>query len=214
MTTLTAAGTTGLHPLLAGRRSPRAFEPFPLPDEQVAALLEAARWAPSAMNAQPWRFVVGRIGPEGPDRTHDALFATLAGGNQAWAGRAPLLIAAIVRVQEEEGGARAIGPYELGLAVAQMTVQAEALGLAAHQIGGFDADALARAFSVPDGYRALAVVAIGPVGDASLLPDWARAREGAPRTRLALQDIAFAGRFGEPLELTTAAEGDAESAAA
>lgn len=203
MTATAPTTAPALHPLLAGTRSTRAFHPAPVEDDVLATLLDAARWAPSAMNAQPWRFLVGRAGPDGPDATHAGLFATLGGGNQAWAGQAPLLVAALVRVQEDDGSARAVGPYELGLAVAQLSLQAAALGLAVHQIGGFDADALARAFAVPAGYRAVTVLAIGRPGDPAALPEWARAREVAPRERLPLEQIAFAGAFGVPLELAT-----------
>lgn len=199
--TSTTRTAPALHPLLAGRRSTRAFDPAPVQDAVLASLLAAAHWAPSAMNAQPWRFLVGRVGVDGPDATHEGLFATLGGGNQAWAGQAPLLVAAIVRVQEDDGTAREVGPYELGLAVAQLTVQAEALGLAVHQIGGFDAAALARSFDVPAGYRPVTVLAIGLPGDPAGLPEWARAREGAPRERLPLEQVAFTGAFGVPLAL-------------
>ena len=200
MSTATATATTtraALHPLLQERRSTRAFDPSPVAGDALLALLEAARWAPSARNDQPWRFLVGRLG----DPTHERIFATLGGGNRAWAGSAPLLVAALVRVREDDGSDRPVGPYELGLAVAQLSLQAAALDLSVHQIGGFDADALAEQFDVPSGYRAVTVLAIGREGDAAGLPDWARAREGAPRTRLPLDEIAFAGRYGVPLDL-------------
>lgn len=199
--TLATAAPTALHPLLDERRSTRAFDPSPVADDELVPLLEAARWAPSARNDQPWRFLVGRLTEAGPDRTHAALFATLGGGNRDWAGAAPLLVAALVRVREDDGTDRAAGPYELGLAVAQLSLQAAALNLAVHQIGGFDADALAAAFDVPEGYRAFAVLAIGREGDTAALPDWARAREGAPRTRLPLSEIVFAEQYGVPLGL-------------
>jgi len=195
------ATRSALHPLLDERRSTRAFDASPVADDELVSLLEAARWAPSARNDQPWRFLVGRRTGAGPDRTHERLFATLGGGNRAWAGAAPLLVAALVRVREDDGTERAVGPYELGLAVAQLSLQAAALDLSVHQIGGFDPDALAEAFDVPAGYRAFTVLAIGREGDAAGLPDWARAREGARRTRLPLSEIAFAGQFGAPLEL-------------
>ncbi|MGE0818467.1 MAG: nitroreductase family protein [Candidatus Nanopelagicales bacterium] len=204
---MSTATTTpaALHPLLAERRSTRAYDASPVHDDALHALLEAARWAPSARNDQPWRFLVGRLG----DPTHAAIVDTLGGGNRAWAGAAPLLVAALVRVREDDGSERAVGPYELGLAVAQLSLQAAALDLSVHQIGGFDADALAAVFDVPEGYRAFTVLAIGREGDASGLPEWARARERAPRTRLPLAEIAFAGRYGVPLDL----DGDAADAA-
>lgn len=199
-TARTRSDAPGVHPLVADRWSPRAFDTAPLPDAEVVSLLEAARWAPSAMNAQPWRFLVGRTTEDGPDATHTGLLGTLAPPNRAWAHRAPVLVAALTRVFEDDGSARAVAPYELGLAVAQLTVQAESLGLHVHQIGGFDADAVIDAFEVPVGYRPLAVLAVGRLGDAADLPDWARAREGAARSRLDLEDIAFSGRFGQAFD--------------
>jgi nitroreductase len=185
-----------VHPLLAGRRSLRALDPAPLEDAETAALLEAARWAPSAMNAQPWRFLVGRVGDDGPDATHRALEAALAGGNRAWAHRAPLLIAAAVRTVEADGRARTYGPYELGLAVANLSLQAEALGLVTHQMGGFDAAAVAESLGVPDDYAVLVVLAVGRPGDPAQLPEWAQQRESAPRERLPLGEIAYADAWG------------------
>lgn len=206
MTSTTPTGTTRtdttpveIHPLLAERWSPRAFDRTPLADDDVTALLEAARWAPSAMNSQPWRFLVGQVGEDGADATHKALFDTLAGGNQVWASEAPLLVAALARVAEPDGAAREIGSYELGLAVAQLSIQAQALGLVVHQMGGFDRDRLVESFAVPSTYRPVVVLAVGRVGDPASLPEWAREREGAPRERLPLEQIAYAETWGMPL---------------
>jgi nitroreductase len=200
--TRTATTTVEIHPLLAERWSPRGFDAAAIDDHDVTALLEAARWAPSAMNHQPWRFLVGRTGTDGADATYKAIFDTLGGPNQQWAGRAPLLVAALARVQEADGSAREVGPYELGLAVAQLTVQAHALGLHVHQIGGFDAAALRAEFDVPAAYRPVVVLAIGRRGDdLDDLPGWARDRETAPRERMPLDEIAFAERFGAPLQI-------------
>lgn len=199
--TRTATTAVEIHPLLANRWSPRAFDTSPLDDAEVTALLEAARWAPSAMNHQPWRFLVGRTTIDGADATYKGLFDSLGAPNQLWASRAPVLVAALARVEEADGSARAMGPYELGLAVAQLTAQAQALGLHVHQMGGFDATAVNESFDVPSAYRPVVVLAIGRIGDSDLLPDWAREREEAPRERLALTEIAYAGVWGAPAEL-------------
>ncbi|MCU0266996.1 MAG: nitroreductase family protein [Actinomycetia bacterium] len=164
---MSATTAVPLHPLLAARRSPRAFDPEPLTDRQVAALLEAARWAPSAMNAQPWQFVVGRHG----DPAHKALFDALAHGNQVWAASAPLLVLALARTTSADGSPRPTAPYELGLAVAQLVLQAQADGLVAHQMGGFDAGLAAADLGVPAGWEPLVVVAVGRPGDVRALPD-------------------------------------------
>jgi nitroreductase len=198
----TATTSVEIHPLLAERWSPRGFDGSGIDDAQVVALLEAARWAPSAMNHQPWRFLVGRSGADGADATYKGLFDSLGGPNQQWAGRAPLLVAALARVQEPDGSPREVGPYELGLAVAQLTVQAHALGLHVHQIGGFDAAALGAEFDVPAAYRPVVVLAVGRRGDdLDDLPGWARDRETAPRERMPLHEIAFADAFGAPFAI-------------
>jgi nitroreductase len=200
--TRAAATAVDIHPLLAQRWSPRSFDTTGIDDADVTALLEAARWAPSAMNHQPWRFLVGRSGADGADATYKGIFDTLGGPNQLWAGRAPLLVAALARVHEGDGSEREVGPYELGLAVAQLSVQAHALGLHVHQIGGFDAGALRAQFDVPAAYRPVVVLAVGRRSDdLDDLPAWARERETAPRERLPLHEIAFADSFGTALAL-------------
>lgn len=197
-TTPTAAD---LHPLLAQRWSPRAFDPTPVPDADVTALLEAARWAPSANNYQPWRFLVGRNGHDGADATYKGLFDALAEFNQVWASAAPVLVAGLVEVEHEDGSPRDIGPYELGLAVAQLTVEAASRGLVVHQMGGFDAARIGETFGVPPQYRAVVVLAVGRLGDPESLPAWAAEREVAPRERRPLSEIAFADEFGTPAAL-------------
>ena len=195
----TATTAVELHPLLADRWSPRAFDRTPLADDDVTALLEAARWAPSANNYQPWRFLVGRTTAEGADATYTGLLESLAEFNLLWASAAPVLIAAVVEVEHEDGSPREIAPYELGLAVSQLTVEAAARGLHVHQMGGFDAAQVSDTFAVPSTYASVVILAIGRQGDAESLPAWAAQRESAPRERLALDDIAYADEFGLPL---------------
>ena len=194
----TASTEVDLHPLLADRWSPRAFDRTPLEDSDVTALLEAARWAPSANNYQPWRFLLGRQGTEGADSTYKGIYDALAEFNQLWASAAPVLVAAVVEVEHEDGSAREIAPYELGLAVSQLTVEAAARGLHVHQMGGFDAEQISAEFGVPPQYRTVVVLAVGRLGDPESLPAWAAERETAPRERKPLADIAFAGGWGTP----------------
>jgi nitroreductase len=194
----TATTAVELHHLLAERWSPRAFDPAAVPDEDVTALLEAARWAPSANNHQPWRFLVGRHGVDGADRTHRGLFDALAAFNQVWASAAPVLVAAIVEVEHQDGSAREIAPYELGLAVGQLTLEAAARGLHVHQMGGFDAAQVSETFAVPPQYRTVVVLAVGRLGDPETLPAWAAARETAERVRRPLTEIAFTDEWDHP----------------
>jgi nitroreductase len=198
MTARTATTSVPLTTLLAERWSPRAFDGTTVASHDVAALLEAARWAPSANNYQPWRFLVGQTTTDGADATHKGIFDALAEFNQVWASAAPVLVAAITEVEHEDGSVREIAPYELGLAVSQLTVEAAARGLVVHQMGGFDADQVSATFGVPPQYRTVVVLAIGRLGDPESLPAWAAERESAPRERRPLAEIAFADTFGTP----------------
>lgn len=196
MTTRTATTSVPLTTLLAERWSPRAFDGTAVASDDLAALLEAARWAPSANNYQPWRFVVGQTTTDGADATHKGIFDALAEFNQVWASAAPVLVAAITEVEHEDGSVREIAPYELGLAVSQLTIEAAARGLVVHQMGGFDTDQVSATFGVPSQYRTIVVLAIGRLGDPESLPAWAAERESAPRERKPLAEIAFADTFG------------------
>lgn len=175
-----------LIPALAERWSPRAYDQSAVvPEESLTALLEAARWSPSANNTQPWRFVVARRG----SAEFDAVAAALMGFNQAWAGSASVLIVAIAEVIDEDGKERRWATYDLGQAVAHLSVQAHHDGLHVHQMGGFDVDALRTAFGIDERFTPISVSAVGVLGDPEGLPDPLRERELAPRTRAALSDI-------------------------
>lgn len=169
-----------LHPLLAARRSPLAFDPgAEVTSQELAALLEAARWAPSSHNTQPWRFVVGRR----DDDTHRRVLARLPAEEQRWAGLAPLLLVGAHLTRTEAGADLPHGAYDLGQAVAQLTVQATALGLYVHQITDLDPGALHADLGLPAHTRAKVVIAVGRLGRADRLPADLRAREEAPRAR-------------------------------
>ena len=143
--TRTATTSTPLHPLLADRWSPRAFDPSArLTGLQVTALLEAARWAPSAANSQPWRFLLALRGSA--DFEH--IFATLAPGNQAWAGAASALVMVAAATTDDAGSASPWALYDTGQAVAHLSTQASHEGLSVHQLGGFDKSAVVEAFGL------------------------------------------------------------------
>ncbi len=168
-----------LHPLLADRSSPRSFEPdHVLDDAALRCLVEAARWAPSAMNRQPWRFAVARRGTE----LHAQVMGTLHEGNQRWAGDASALVVALAE-RQRDGQRIGSADYDLGLAVAQLTVQAHDLGLAVHQMGGFDHAGLTGVLEPGDGVHPVVVIAVGQRADAARLPADLRQRETAPRQR-------------------------------
>jgi nitroreductase len=185
-TTRTATTSAPLHPLLADRWSPRAFDPAArLTDGQVTALLEAARWAPSAGNSQPWRFLVA---PRG-SMDFDQIFAALATGNQPWAGAASALVVVAAATVDDAGVAAPWALYDTGQAVAHLSTQASHEGLSVHQLGGFDPAALAEAFNLDATVTPVVVLAIGVRGDVAGLPEPFAARETAPRTRLPLEHI-------------------------
>ena len=149
-----------LHPLLAARWSPTTFDAsYELAASEIEALLEAARWAPSAGNSQPWAFIVGRRG----DATHSRLVRYLAGSSGGWAPTASLLIANLAHryVEDTDWEYSEFSLYDLGQAVAHLTVQAQALGLHVRQFRAFDRAGLAAEFAVPDHWEVTTMAAVG-----------------------------------------------------
>ncbi|WP_308124001.1 nitroreductase family protein [Mycolicibacterium xanthum] len=177
-----------IHPALAGRWSPRAFDPaFELSDEDLTALLEAARWAPTWGTRQPVRFVVGRRG--------DAAFTTLTGqlrrGNSYAKAASALILLCADRGEDER--TELYSAVDAGAAMANLLVEAVSRGLIAHPMAGFYPEPTAEAFGLTDGPRPLVVVAIGRLGDyAQIAPEIAE-RDGRPRRRLPLSEIVLNG---------------------
>jgi len=183
-----------IHPLLAGRWSPRALDPDGVvTEEQLRAVLEAARWAPSNGNTQPARYLVGRRG----DETYARVFDLLSRRNQGWAHAATVLIL-VCAVTVNEKGTIPMPEYGVGLAAGNLALQAVAEGLVAHQMGGFNKEGAKLVFSLPADVEPQTVIALGTLGDPSLLDEERRAKEIAPRRRLALDEIAFTGEWGTP----------------
>ncbi|MFE4468013.1 nitroreductase family protein [Leifsonia sp. NPDC056824] len=184
--TRTADTSFPLLPALAERWSPRAFDTEAVIDEdKLTAALEAARWSPSANNSQPWRFIVARRGSE----AFDAIVANLMGFNQMWAGAAGALVVALAEVVDAEGAERRWATYDVGQAVAHLSVQAHHDGLHTHQMGGFDPAGIRAAFGVEERFVPVSVTAVGMLGDVDALPEPLRERELAPRTRTPLDDV-------------------------
>ncbi|MGI5212908.1 nitroreductase family protein [Plantactinospora sp. CA-290183] len=175
-----------LSPLLATRWSPHAFDPIAdLTDAEVASLLEAARWAPSADNTQPWRFLLGRRHGEAYKR----ILTNLTPANQRWAGRASALLLGAHATTGPAGGPLPHAAYDLGQAVAHLTVQATALRLHVRQIAGFDAAGLRADLELPPEVRPHVVVALGRLGDPLSLPEDLRLRELGLRRRRPVADL-------------------------
>jgi nitroreductase len=175
-----AATSVPLHPLLAQRWSPRGLDSaHELDQRSVQALLEAARWAPSANNSQPWRFLVAHRGEEAYTR----LLGILAPGNRSWAHAASALVLVAAQTVDDTGRTRPWALFDTGQAVAALSVQAEAEGLSVHQMGGFDADAARHEFDLDTGLTPLVVIAVGRRDPDAALPEPLAARERAPRSR-------------------------------
>ncbi len=186
MSDQTTEKTFPLEAALETRRSPRAYSPTQVLDAKLLGpAFEAARWSPSSGNSQPWSFVVGFRG----DDTFTAIADTLASGNKVWADQASALVANITRIESDEGKALSHSVYDLGQAVAHFSVQATADGLFVHQMGGFDAEALAAALDLDSRHRVVSVMTVGFLGAVEDLPENLQEREVAPRVRKPLSDI-------------------------
>jgi nitroreductase len=178
-------------PQFPGRWSPRAMDGTSVTRGELDSLLEAARWAPSCFNAQPWRFAYAVR-----DTAHwEPLFNALVEANRLWVERAGALIAVITRTEYElDGTAAPTHSFDGGAAWMSLALQASELGLVAHAMRGFDGDAARSALAVPEVYDLPAIVAVGHPGLIRDLPENYRARE-TPSPRKALDEIAFEGTF-------------------
>ena len=184
---------------IAARSSPRAFAPRPLGREKLLKVLEAARWAASSNNEQPWRFVVAsREDPE----AFGTLLECLKESNRVWAQHASALLLVVARTTfERSGGPNKYAWHDTGQAVAHLALRATALGLALHQMGGIYPERAAEVYGVLEPHVVVSAAALGYPGDPANLPEDLRDKEARPRTRKPLSEFVFSGRFGEPAEL-------------
>lgn len=189
-----------IHELLANRWSPRAFTDGPVEPEKLLAVLEAGRWAASSNNGQPWAFLIAQ---KDDAAAHDAMSACLMDGNKGWAALAPVLILTFVEpIWPGQDRANGTAMHDVGMATAMMSIQAEALGLRTHHMGGIHHDVIRSTYSVPEEFNPVSAIAMGYQGAADLLAEEKdRAREPNPRTRKSLDEIIFAGTFGTPAKL-------------
>lgn len=187
-----------IHPLIRARWSPRSFSDRAVSDEQLGSLFEAARWAPSSGNAQPWSFVYALREGGGAFR---AMFDCLKPGNQKWAGEAAALIATVAQLDfvhpDKPDRPNRHAYHDVGLATAQLMLQATSMGLVVHAMAGFDRDAARATLRIPDGHDVVAFLAVGYQGEVDdLADDKLRSRERAPRTRRPVAKLAFRGTWG------------------
>ena len=183
-----------IHDLIRNRWSPRAFDSRPVEPEKLCALFEAARWAASSSNEQPWFFIVAaKDDPSNFAKILDCLVEQ----NQAWAKNAAVLalsVAAMNFEKNQQPNRHAF--HDVGQAAANLALQATALGLEVHQMAGILPNKARELFAIPDGYEAVAGIALGYPDDPASLPEPLRAREVAPRTRKPLESFVFTGKWG------------------
>jgi len=170
---------------LATRWSPRAFKKEPIAEQDIETLFEAARWAPSCQNAQPWRFYVST------EASFDQYLSLLVEGNQVWAKNASLLCFVVVKKSfEHNGKPNGFAEFDAGAAWMALAMQARRMGLYTHAMGGIKAPEITQALALDDDYKVVCGIAIGVAADASTLPAELAARE-KPTPRKALADIVF-----------------------
>jgi len=159
----------------------------------VWSLFEAARWAPSSNNEQPWRFLAASR-DAGAD--YDRLLACLNEGNRKWAFRAPLLILSVAGLHfEDDDKPNRHAFHDTGLAAENLVLQAVALGLTAHQMAGFDIEKARASCLIPSGYEPVAMIAVGYPGDPAALPEYLREREMKPRERKPIDEFVFSSQW-------------------
>ncbi|HRF01467.1 MAG TPA: nitroreductase family protein [Pirellulaceae bacterium] len=182
-------------PVLAERWSPYVLAPKGVPDELIKALFEAARWAASSYNEQPWRFIVA-------SRTDAAAFDQALGclleANQGWAKHAGLLAFTVVsRSFARNGSPNRVAEHDLGLAMGNLCAQATAFGLSVHQMGGVNLSKVRQTYAIPDGFDPVTAFAVGYPGDPSTADAGLAERDRGPRARRPLTETVFGGKWGE-----------------
>ena len=188
---------SGVLDIILKRWSPRSFADKPVPSSDLVKIFTAASWAASSTNEQPWRFMVGKKG----DETYAKIFEALVPFNQGWAGSAPVLILSVGKKlfsKNERPNDYAL--HDVGAASANLSLQATALGLHTHGMGGVDKAKARELFEIPAAYEVAAVWALGYLGDPEALPKELQEMEKAPRTRNPLNEFVFA-TWETPAEL-------------
>ena len=206
MTIKQAATDNPILKLLAERWSPYGFEDRSVPEADLRSLFEAARWAASSYNEQPWNYLVATR--ENP-LEFARLLACLVEANQSWAKSAPVLVLSVVSLQfakNKQDNRAAV--HDLGLAAGNLVVEATARGLAVHQMIGILPDKAREVYQIPEHFEAWTAMAVGYKADPAKLPDALRERDLTPRQRKRLSKFVFTGQWGQPSPLVVRHEAE------
>ena len=188
-----------IHELLAERWSPYAFDDRPVPEADLRSLFEAARWAPSSYNEQPWRYIV--CTKDDPVQ-FQRLLSCLVDGNQIWAKAAPVLALGVVSLRfARNAKENRAAVHDLGLTAGNLLLEATTRGLFVHQMIGILPNKAREIYGIPEGFEAWTALAIGNKGDPMSLPDQLRERDLAPRERKPLREFVFSGKWENPSPL-------------
>jgi nitroreductase len=183
-----------VHELVRNRWSPRAFADKAIPHDILQSLFEAARWAPSSSNEQPWAYLVAARDDK---ENFEKILSVLVEFNARWAKKASVLAIAVSQLAFAKNNTpNRNAQYDTGAATAWLSVEATARGLFVHQMAGFDLEKARQIFAIPAGWDAIAALAIGYPGDPDSLPQGLKDRELAPRTRKPLSEFVMSGRWG------------------
>ncbi|PPS42404.1 nitroreductase [Chroococcidiopsis sp. TS-821] len=185
--------------LLRRRWSPLAFSARMVEPDKLRTVLEAASWAASSFNEQPWSFIVATSDNK---VEFERLLSILAQGNQEWAQYVPVLMLSVAKLHfERNGNENRHAFHDVGAAAATLAIQATALGLFIHQMAGFDVAKAKEIYGIPEGYEPVAAIALGYLGDPQTLSDKLQQREMSPRTRKPLETFVFSGGWNQPSPL-------------
>jgi nitroreductase len=189
-----AVTDVALHELIRNRWSPRAFSDRPVPPEVLRSLFEAARWAPSSNNEQPWAYLVAT---KDDPQNFAKMVSVLVEFNANWAKHAPVLALSVAHLEmQRDSKPNRVALHDVGSATAQLTLEANSRGLQVHQMAGFDFEKARQTFGIPPDWEPVAAMAIGYPGDPQSLPEKLRDRELAQRTRKPLSEFVMTGGWG------------------
>ncbi|MBO3458842.1 nitroreductase family protein [Aetokthonos hydrillicola Thurmond2011] len=184
-----------VHDLISKRWSPLAFSERLVEQEKLLSVLEAARWAASSYNEQPWSYIVATRDNQAE---FDLLLSCLAEGNQPWAKNAPVLMLSVAKLNFERNGVEnRHALHDVGAASAQLAIQATSLGLFIHQMAGFNVPRAKEVYNIPQVYEPVAAIALGYLGNPETLTEKYLERERSPRNRKSLESFVFSGKWNQ-----------------